>query len=334
MLVREILPGRKILRAAAATAAATLLLAAPAAAKNENYEGWYAALDLATTQPNSLDQNVASHVVDTGTGISIEALGLDNDTDFTGRLDIGYGWGNKGRLQVSFWSFDNDDSLGGTLPGSVYPTLFGYSFQSYYGAAYLVDPPVNVRASSNVKASTIDVDYLRPMTANNRISVSWLVGLRSASFEESIDFHGQDQFLAFDQGRHLESDAFGFRFGGIASFDLTHYLTLEGGAVFSFLQADTSGTATQVDLVNNLTDTNRASDDNVRAEIRDFHFRAVFTTGRLDWYVGYSVSTWDGLVVNPVPALTAFSTPPAHNRDSVSFNSASIGVKWRFQGGP
>ena len=59
--------------------------------------------------------------------------------------------------------------------------------------------------------------------------------------------------------------------------------------------------------------------------------RAVWMTGHVDWYVGYSAADWDGLVTDPI--TTGVAVPNAVNqrgRDSIGFNSWNIGGRWRF----
>ncbi len=99
----------------------------------------------------------------------------------------------------------------------------------------------------------------------------------------------------------------------------------------SFMQADTDG---QARMTTSTTDEiRRASDDHIRGEIRDYDLRAVWSYGHLDYYAGYSVSDWDGLVTDPVPSSPNFSLSPAsqgRDRQSIAFNSLHAGVTVRF----
>src|SRR5258705_282922 len=78
---------------------------------------------------------------------------------------------------------------------------------------------VDFEATSSVKASTWDVDYIRPMSAGDKFHVDWLAGLRVASYEENQDFAGTDGVSDYLQGKHIDSDSWGFRFGATAVFD-------------------------------------------------------------------------------------------------------------------
>jgi len=341
MHVRRTSAFRGIYRAAAVLAVFVMAMAAaPAlAAGDEDYEGWYLGLDLALTQPNSLDQHYANYIEWPSTGPLDRAkrLVLDNDADFTGALKFGYGFGNgNGALQVSFWSFDNEDKIEDTLSGGLYPTLFGYG---YYGGMYFYDSGgVDFRAKAKTKASTFDVDYLRSYAVGKKTTVTWLAGLRSATFEQTQDFVGTDDggYYVYTQHKNFKSTAMGLKLGAAVNFGFTEHFSLAGSTAFSFLQADTKGDANQYDGYYGEWETRHGEDDNVRGEIRDYDLKAVWTYGRLDYFVGYSMSNWDGMVVDPVPAneggYYALGSMSSRGRSSISFNSLHAGVTFKFGG--
>src|SRR5262249_22767472 len=136
-------------------ALAALALAAgttPARAADD-YQGWFAALDIASTQPNSLDQRFANNV-DFAAG-QVNRVVLENDSDMTWKVSGGFGWGKMGALKVSYWSFDNEDKESGVAFGGLYPTIFGYG--QIYGGQVLYNPaPIGVTftATGEVKAKT------------------------------------------------------------------------------------------------------------------------------------------------------------------------------------
>ncbi len=336
-------PGRLLFHAAGIAALVMLATTAPAAAADDQARGWYAALDLAFTQPNSLDQHYADQMDFSSGSPRGERLVLENDTDSTFRLAVGYRFGKGlGSLQVSYWTFDNDDRQEGAIAGYVVPAIFGSGYYgTYYGGyygAYLFNP--DVTATSSVKATTMDVDYVRPMPVGEKLTVNWLAGLRVATYEEDQGFVGNDGGGDYIQTKHIESDAMGLRVGALVRFGFTKRFNLEGGMAASFLQADTEGTASQT-FPGGAFETRHAEDDSIRGTIWDFDVRALWTSGPLDYYVGYTASTWDGMVSDPVPANTAQGVipvflpfpSPARDRDSIGFNGWHAGVVWRFGGG-
>jgi len=316
-----------------------LAFGAPALAADPDYKGWYGNLDLALTQPDSLDQHFANHVQFPGNGaVSNERMVIDNDDSLTFRFEAGYSWGRKGSLQISYWQFDNDDSQSDTLNGGVYPSLFGYGV---YGGQYIYNATgVDFEATSSEKATTWDVDYIRPMSAGEKLTIKWLAGLRVASYEEDQTFEGSDGIYTYTQDKHFDSDAVGLRVGATMVFDFTKSFGVEAGAAFSFLQGDLSGTSHQSCPAGSNCDgagvrsheENEASDGNVRGDIQDYHVRAVWNHGPIDWYVGYGMSAWGGLVADPVPAIIspAVGATPSRGRDNIAFSGWQAGVRYRF----
>ncbi|HZC67760.1 MAG TPA: Lpg1974 family pore-forming outer membrane protein [Nitrospirales bacterium] len=333
MHVRKRFTLRNISLLSAVAILAMAAFSAPAMAGDPDFKGWYGNLDLALTQPNSLDQHFANHVDFSGSQTTDERLVIDNDDDLTWRLDVGYSWGKKGRLQVSYWQFDNDDSQEDSLNGGVYPTIFGYGTN---GGMYIYNSAgVDFEASSSVKATTWDVDYIRPMSAGDKFHVDWLAGLRVADYEETQDFAGTDGTYDYLQGKHIDASSWGFRFGATAVFDFTKMFSMEAGAAFSFLQGETDGDSFQK-FVGSSTETNEASDNHIRGQINDYNIKAVWDVGPVDVYAGYSMSDWSGIVTDPVPGNEGghFAAGPirSRGRDNISFNSWDVGVRWQFGG--
>jgi hypothetical protein len=318
-----------------AVAAVAVLVAfgpSPAmAAHHDDYKGWFVSLDAAMTQPNGLDQHYAT-IIDGTTGFETRKV-IDNDTDFTWALKVGYSWGELGGMAVSYWSFDNEDTVTATEgTNSIYPTVFGaYGYNGF--GAYRLDPPVDYRATAKTKASTIDFDYFRPMHAGEKLTVDWIAGLRSATFEETRTFDSGLDAVGYyvDQTHHMKSDAFGVKVGARVNFGMTQHFSLQGLMAWSFMQANTDGEATQNN--NGALDQITSSDDHVMGEIRDYDVRAVWNWSALDFYVGYGGQTWEGLVADPIDGSCCGANGSGRStRDSVAFNSAHAGVTFRFGG--
>jgi Legionella pneumophila major outer membrane protein precursor len=314
---------------------AALAIATPTRAADSDYKGWFAALDVAMTQPNSLDQHYATEIDSSFTNAN--HLVMENDSDLTWKASVGYGFGKGlGSLQVSYWSFDNEDKQAGTeTAGYLYPSIFGYGYR--YGGMYINNYPIDFAAASKVKASTIDVDYIRPIAVGEKFAVKWLAGLRIAHYEEDQAFDALDAAgYEYIQTKHLESDGNGLRVGVTGVFGFGKHFSLEASMAASFMQADTKGDSGQafIDTIGGVnSETRHAEDDYIRGEIRDYDLKAVWNYGHLDYFVGYSQSDWDGMPVDPLPAngcCGGAADNTARNRESVSFNSLHGGVVWRF----
>jgi hypothetical protein len=306
---------------------AAIALATPARAADPDYKGWFAAFDAASTQPNSLDQHYANEV--DGVNSITKRLVIDNDKHLSWKASVGYGFGaGLGSLKVSYWTFDHDQEQTQTSTGYVYPTIFGYGYTG--GAILGLAFPATIKTTSDVKAKTIDVDYVRPLVAGDALTINWLAGLRHATYEETLGFEGDVAAATYLQEKHLDSKGTGVRFGITSSFGFGKHFALQGSMAVSFLQSKTDADASQNN--NGPTDRATAHNNNVRGEIRDYDVRAVWTYHHLDYYVGYGGSTWDGLVSDPLPSdIGSFSTPATtRTRDSIAFNSIHGGVVWRF----
>lgn len=309
---------------------------APSKAADDDYSGWFVALDLATTQPSGFDQGYA--VVTDSTDHFVNRLVVDNDTDFTYKIKVGYGLGKGlGRLMVSYWSFDNEQISNETINAYyVYPTVFTYGYNN--GGSYGMYGPVAATIASKIKATTFDLDYVRPIAASEKNSLSWLMGLRSATFEEDQGFAGTGSSyytpITYIQTKHIESDAVGVRVGATAHFGFTPHFALEGSLIYSFLQASTDAVADQTASgAGTIIDRNSASDDHVRGETRDIDLRAVWTYGNLGYWAGYSASSWDGFVADPIAGGSCCSVGSGmsrSSRDSVGFNSLHGGIVFKF----
>ncbi|HEU4401180.1 MAG TPA: Lpg1974 family pore-forming outer membrane protein [Candidatus Polarisedimenticolia bacterium] len=327
------------LAVAGVAACAMLAIATPSRAADGDYKGWFAALDVAMTQPNSLDQHYANHVVTNAPVSTTERLVMENDSHTTWRGSVGYSFGKSlGSLRVSYWNFDNDDeNTKNGLLGGVYPTIVGYGFSAspYLGYASNATYPIDVTATSSIKAKTVDIDYVRPMIAGEKLSVRWIAGLRVATYEEDQGFSGTITYglgsYTYTQNKNFKSTAKGPKVGVAAVFEFTKHFQMVGGMSVSFLQADTKGTARAVDSGGNV-DNLSVNDDYIRGEIRDYDLKAVWAGyGHLDYYLGYSASEWNGLVADPLPAsMTGIGSVQSRGRDTIAFNSLHGGVIFRF----
>lgn len=340
-------PFRRALGTGICVAALLALAAAPAAAAAEEVNGWILGLELALTQPGGLDQEYAFEGDILTTPIQGRRHLLDNDPKATTRISAGYNFGlDLGSLEVSYWGFDNDDSRSEAMSGYVYPTLFGYGYSpSEYGfISPFLSSPYGVRtlAESQVQATSLDVDYSRALDVGSNFTFRWLAGLRSVTFEEEVTFEGSasDYYgygYSITQKRHMDSSAFGVKVGGRGTFGFTKRFSLEGGLAVSLLRADIKGdsrqTITSTDPYDPFTTSwrNEADGDSGRGQILDLDLRGTWTEGPLSIYLGYTASSWEGLVRDPNPPRSTFYPLIAgRSRDSVSFDGFNVGIIYRF----
>ena len=191
------------------------------------------------------------------------------------------------------------------------------------------------KATSNVEARTLDLDYVRPIAIGENFTLKWLAGLRVADYEEDQAVDGDSVYygyftypVTFQETKHIESKAFGFRVGATGVFHFTEHFSLEAGMGLSFMQADTDGeSSATLDLLGPTPFArSNVSDDNIRGQIQEYDFKALWSFGPVDWYLGYSFSDWEGLVSDPLPR------EGTRGRDNISFNSIYAGIIWRVGG--
>ena len=308
--------------------ATAIFVSAGGQARADDFKGWFVLLDLADTQPNSLNMHYAN-VTDLVTN-DVTRLTLDNDADLSYRLGGGYSWGKMGKLMVSYWTFNNEDEESGAATGYLYPTIFGYG--QVYGQQYLYSP--TFKAKGKVQAMTFDVDYARPFETGEKMTISWMAGLRIASYEETQSFTGTNLYATYTyaQKKNFKNDGWGPKIGVNVDWGFTDRFSLAGTAAFSFMQISSDGDASQASDTG-LAESVSVSDDNVRGLIMDFDLRGVWSWDHFGFWVGYSMSDWGGISTDPLPAPNGFGGPTYPNgRDDISFNSVHAGLKWKFGG--
>jgi len=324
------------------------LLAAPtpAAAQSSDFKGWLAALDVALTENDGHDNHIATVSDGNLFPPRTERIVLDSDSDVSWRGAVGYDFGlDLGRVQVSYWTFENDNSENFSRTGFVAPSLFGYGFygymlmcNTYYGTCDSTLPVV-FSGGSSVKASTWDLDYSRTVEMGDRVSLKWLAGLRTARFEQEQSFEGFEGTYTYRQARSWDADAFGIRVGAAGNFNFTEHFRLGAGASWSQLQAETVGRSSQTFVDGGFacgfppcTEISVGRDDGLHGSILDLELKGVWSAGPVDISLGFSSSTWDGFVGNPVPANGFLFTSESSTQESVGFTSFEVGVLWRIGG--
>jgi len=339
-IFRVLLPGACFVVLALATVT-------PASAASNDFRGFLLALDLALTQPEGLDSHIATVSNGTGSPPTTERIVMDNDSDITWGASIGYSFGlDLGQVQVSYWSFDDDNQESFNKAGFTAPALFGYGFYGYMLLCNTslggCDPslPLTFKGGSGVKASTWDLDYSRTMDIASKFSLQWLGGLRTASFEEQQSFSGFDGYYTYTQARSWSADALGIRVGAAGIFQFSEHFGMQAGVSWSQMMADTEGQSSQTFVSGGFscgappcTEINVGEDNNLHGSIVDLDLKGVWSAGPVDITLGFTSSSWNGFVKNPVPANGFLFTSESGTDDSVGFSSFEVGLIWRIGAG-
>ena len=317
-IFRALLPG------ACFVVVALALAATPASAASNDFKGWLFALDVALTQPEGLDNHIATAI----NGSSTERIVVGNDADVSWRGSLGYAVGlGMGQVQVSYWTFDNDDLENFTKTGYVVPALFGYG---YYFEMRLDGQTVQFSGGSGVKASTWDLDYSRSIEVGERFHLNWLAGLRTASYSEDQSFEGSDGTYTYKQSKSFDADAFGFRVGAGGEFGFSEHFSLTTSLAYSALLASTEGEASQTFVDGPFSEIRTGEDDDIGGSILDLELKGVWSAGPVDILLGFTNSRWNGFVRDPVPATGVLWASESGSNDSISFTSFEVGLLWRI----
>jgi major outer membrane protein len=331
-IFRALLPGACFIVLALAPATT------PASAASDDFKGWLLALDVALTQPEGLDNHIATVINDTVIPPVTERIVMGNDADVSWRASIGYAFGlGMGQMKVSYWTFDTEDSENFTKTGFVVPALFGYGY--YFDMRVGYGQPVQFSGGSGVTASTWDLDYSRSIELKDRFHLSWLAGLRTASYTEDQSFEGFDGYYTYQQSKSFDANAFGFRVGAGGEFGFTEHFSLSTSLAYSALLASTDGEASQTFVDGAFacgappcTEIRTGEDDDIGGSILDLELKGVWSAGPVDISLGLTNSKWSGFVRDPVPATGDLWVSESGSNDSVSFTSFEVGLIWRIGG--
>lgn len=339
-----------------ALGAAVLLIAGAVAsspAMADQKEGWFVFLEGIDTQVLDTDQPIGT----VGTFgdpagdppspfFAAEHKTVDWGTNVNGRLGFGKQWANGNKLTLSYWEFDNDESGSMDLSGvDAFYSPFGYYY--YYGYGGGTRAPLGggtfsstfSRFDSNVKASSIDVDFSHVHSLNDHFDFEWNLGMKFASYEDTTtvatgytytDTGGVATDYTYDEKAHTESDMWGFKAGARGMYNFGPRFSLTAGLNVAKLQGGVESTSTISSTFVGSTPalTDHFNDDNRSGTITDYDIMGVFHLGEhFDLSVGYEQSTWQGISRDLM--RSHWGQP---DRDEVGFAGWKVGVKWRFGG--
>jgi len=267
------------------------------------------------------------------------------DDEATGRVGLGYVWGEGQRLMASYWSFASEQSAAGDGPDSG-RLHFAVGPPIFTGGQYVGDnaTPGFFSIETEVEAEVIDLDWSRSYDTSESFQLGWSFGLRYATYSEttqgvydeassSSPSLGQVRYAAFKSN---ESEAFGARVAGRGSFGIGYGLSVEGEIGLSLLdnQIDSLSRLAPVGTVNQPTTPvarATASDDGRSGTIFDVELVLAWT-GRGDTlriYGGWRQSVWDEVTRDLVRNFPGTSAP-LEDRTSVTFSGYVLGVAFRL----
>jgi hypothetical protein len=338
---------------------AALAFFSAAFADDQDHEGWYVEVEVASSTPGNVNTPVLTSVAADGARggggtppFENEVFLTDFDADASFRVGVGHSWGKKGRLQVTYWSYSSDEDLSGFAPsyyvsgGNNY-NWFGIGPTSSIGYTFYYDTDFDV--NQEIKASTIDVEFLRDTSPGENVTITWGIGLRIASFEDEI----RGRYLSTTNGpttyefpvsREIDSDGVGvtgsvgveYMFGqgdrvGISSRLRVGFLTADVEASHSVTDLD------GYDMTAGSVWRESAEREDETATTLEYEANVVIRLAeKLSLDVGWASQTWTDLAQVPLNRTfdtTGDQTPGVlldEGRDRISWSGPRIRARIRF----
>lgn len=333
-----------------------LVSAVPVAANDADHKGWYLAVEAASTTPGNVDTALLAsappYFATTGSvDLESNVTYTDFDSDLSGSITFGYSWGSSGRLQVTYWSYSDDEDNSGFA--AYYPNFNFFTVgpvgSFYYGVYYDVGFDIN----QELEASTIDIEYKRPVVMESEnLTVMWGIGLRYAEFEDELEgmyvLDPTSSAYRFPVSREIESDGIGLTGSvGVAYNFPNEIVGISSNLRVGFLVSDVDANHSFQDLdgyyaTTGLKVTESSSMDDGVATTMDFEANIVFHAGeRLDFDLGWFFSTWTGMADVALSRRDliwegcdcdslASPTIQGEDRDRISFSGPKVRARFRF----
>jgi hypothetical protein len=256
------------------------------------------------------------------------------DDEFSGRLGLGWGFGNGHEILGTFWRFEtetggSDSGLWGLPIGP--PISDGASYFGTVGGFF--DSTVEIRAA------TADVAWVLEHEMIERLSCEWLLGLRYASFEETHEAYYDEApaavgFDSYAAAKQNESTMFGARAGLRATYRFGP-MSVGAGLALSFLDGEltaSSGLTPSGSANSGLASSSTVIEDDGRSgRITDFDLRLAWhhSRDRVRVWAGWEQAEWDQIAADPTRNFPGTAVPLSA-RDSMTFSAYKLGVEARF----
>jgi len=313
-------------------------------------EGFFVFLDASLSRPGDTDLVVAESTSGGGV-IATSRIAPEWGAAVAGRVGFGYRWSAGGKLSVTAWRHDDDETLavdgpdGGFLDFAIGPSVYDED-----GLLLSFGDPGRAAFDATVKASTIDVEFGQQQELSDVLTMEWSVGVRAATYEDRVrgtydlcagaGCGAGNPFLpgeiAYAADRSTESNMVGVRAGVLGRYRVSERVAIRSALALSLLNGkieSTSGLTPTGTLNAGVDPTTRfsADEDDRSGRILDLDVGVEFDVVRdlLRLSLGYEHSVWDGvprdLARNP-PAQYTVNAP----RDAVTFAGVRLGVWVRF----
>jgi len=334
--------------------AALLLAPAAQAAHDPDWEGWFIQLDGALVTPGNTD--TATHMrtptaQGSLVGVESEVDWVEWDDDIAFRGSIGYSFGSKGAIRVSYWTYDDTTESEGADYDAYGASWWTVGPITNIGFTYYYPADTTWQFEQTLEAETWDIEYTRTKQVGNPLILTFGVGVRIASFTDtlegvySFDPIG-DPNIRFPASRSIDSDGIGLTGSIGAEYDFSDMFGISSNLRVGFLTAD-------IDMEHSLSDQGDYSglgaypsfsesetfEDEI-AMTYDFDINFTFHTGGFfDIEVGYLYSVWTGMpqfnltrTWAPLgdPPVGAPPSIPGEDRDHIGWGGPQLRLRFHI----
>lgn len=315
---------------------------------NAAQRGFFLFLEGASANPRNADVVVATSelIEDFGGGTNTLMPVIPTwDNDFAGRLGFGYQWASGNKLVGTLWRFETDqfaagDGLtGGRLHFAVGPPI--YTDEGYVGA---FGSPGHYAMTTEVSARTADLAWAREQELGEAFRMEWSVGLRYATFEETMEglyddvAYADPEFgrIRYSASKSNEGKMVGAKAAARGTYRFARRFSVSSSLGLSYLDGELKAWShlSPTGLDNALTEPSAFAsirDDGRSGSILDFDVVFGWHNAN-DWlrlWAGWEQSVWNDIAADLVRNFPG-TTAPLRERDSVTFSSYKLGVFVRF----
>lgn len=332
--------------------AALVLAPAAQAAHDPDWEGWFFQLDGALVTPGNT--STATYMRGTNAllggfaGAESDVEWVDWEDDIAFRGSVGYSFGSMGAIRVSYWTYDDTTENEG-------------ADYDYYGASWwTVGPVTNIALSyyypadtvwefeQTIEAETWDIEYTRTKQVGNPLALTFGVGIRIASFTDTLEgrYILAPGVFEFPAERSIDSDGVGITGSVGAEYEFSDLFGISSNLRIGFLTSD-------IDMEHSLVDSGDyagagayasfSEEETFEDEVAmtyDFDINFTFHTGSfVDVEVGYLYSIWTdmpefNLTRTWIPASAdPLAAPPeiqGEERDHLSWGGPQLRLRFHI----
>lgn len=293
-------------------------------------QGFIVFLEGIAANPRNTD-NVVATIEGGGLVVSVVP---EWDTEFAGRIGVGYRWASGNIVEASYWGFSSDTLGLGSGSGLTHFSI-GPPICSVDPCAGANGSPGYFDITTEISAQTLDAGWGRATQLSDDVTIEWSLGVRFASFEETAEGTYGDTILTnrFRATKSNEGEMFGVRAALRGRYMFLENFSVSGALAFAALDGQLEAFSGLTPISGQPLSSSFASltDDSRSGTIRDLDLVFAWHTmaDSIRVYGGWEQSEWSDIAADLMRNWPG-STVVLRDRDSVIFSGYKLGVYLRF----